>query len=198
MRERAVRGEPMPVYRPPAQTPSRKSTTMSTVGSASIDPSNASTTSLPLTTTEIEDELIRIDSNSETGAVGTSASKDGGGKRKVDWGGMRDQALAHAQTGTQWWQTGKDLWKGEKKVQFSWKGVREDWENVSPSLKLSLGFLSLNTYCRWRSLLWPRNKYLWVQMDPVCISPYIQRKSHLHTLKRAFVSLPRSCYSRLA
>lgn len=54
-------------------------------------------------------------------------------KRKVDWSGMRDQALAHAQTGTQWWQTGKQLWKGEKKVQFSWKGASEDWENVRGS-----------------------------------------------------------------
>lgn len=150
MRERAARGEPMPVYRPPAKTPSRKSTTMSTSGS--VIPSNASTTSLPLATTEIEDELVRIDSSPETGAVGTSTSKNGSGTRKVDWGGMRDQALAHAQAGTQWWQTGKDLWRGEKKVQFSWKGVREDWENVSPFFKLCLGFLSLNSYRRWRSL----------------------------------------------
>jgi hypothetical protein len=118
----------MPVYRPPVKTPTRKSTTTSTTGSLA-DPSNASATSLPLTTTEIEDELVRIDSNPESESAGTSAGKEA--KRKVDWTGMRDQALAHAQTGTQWWQTGKDLWKGEKKVQFSWKGAREDWENVS-------------------------------------------------------------------
>lgn len=128
MRERAARGEPMPVYRPPVKAPARKSTTTSTTGSL-VDPGNASTTSLPLTTTEIEDELVRIDSIPESESAGTSTGKEA--KRKVDWTGMRDQALAHAQTGTQWWQTGKDLWKGEKKVQFSWKGAREDWENVS-------------------------------------------------------------------
>jgi hypothetical protein len=122
----------MPVYRPPVKTPTRKSTTTSTTGSLA-DQSNASTTSLPLTTIEIEDELVRIDSNPESESAGTSAGKEA--KRKVDWTGMRDQALAHAQTGTQWWQTGKDLWKGEKKVQFSWKGAREDWENVSLSLR---------------------------------------------------------------
>lgn len=135
MRERAARGEPMPVYRPPVQEPLRKATAMSTTGSLA-DASAASTTSLPLTTTEIEDELVRIDSIPESELSGTSTSKEGA-KRKVDWSGMRDQALAHAQTGTQWWQTGKDLWKGEKKVQFSWKGAREDWGNVSAQFLMS-------------------------------------------------------------
>jgi hypothetical protein len=132
MRERAARGESLPEYKAPVKTPARKTTALSTTGSITA-PSTASTTSLPLTTTETLDELVRVDSVADSeNAVGSSTAS-AAEKRKVDWSGMRDQALAHAQTGTQWWQTGKQLWKGEKKVQFSWKGGSEDWENVRGS-----------------------------------------------------------------
>jgi hypothetical protein len=130
MRDRAARGEPLPEFRPAVKAPSRKETALSTSGSITTS-DHTSTTSLPLTSTEIQEEVVRIDNGSDTESISAGATSTGSAKRKVDWGAMRDQAVAHAHTGTQWWQTGKELWKGEKKVQFSWKGSSEDWENVS-------------------------------------------------------------------
>lgn len=189
MRERAARGEPLPEYKPPAKTPSRKTTAMSTTGSISAG-SNASTTSLPLTTTETLDELVRVDSVNSENTAGTSAAT-AAEKRKVDWGGMRDQALAHAQTGTQWWQMGKQLWKGEKKVEFSWKGASEDWENVSRRTSrnhdaISYAFIRS---CRSISLPWQPDRYRSDPMDRVFIYRCIRRKSHLLIRRRAFVSV---------